>query len=393
MVRRLTSKEKIQAFIRVTGGGLVIFSGVNICTGNEKFYDNVVMPLVRFIDPETSHNIAIAAAKFGFISNGTYHDPIRLKTTVWGLNFNNPLGIAAGFDKQGEAVDGLHKIGFGFVEVGSVTPVPQDGNAKPRVFRLTEDKAVINRYGFNSDGHQAVFDRLQNTKSHTDFTGIIGVNLGKNKTTPDHVQDYIDGIKKFGDVADYFVINVSSPNTPGLRALQDKRHLEELISKINMASEGLARKPPLLVKLAPDLSDQERQDIADIINSSKCRIDGLVISNTTIQRSNLISSHREETGGLSGAPLTHLSTAMIRDMYCRTNGKIPIIGVGGIFTGEDAYEKIKAGATLVQIYTSYIYHGPPIVKRIKKELDELLIKDGYTSVVDAVGKDSIKSKT
>ncbi|XP_048515460.1 dihydroorotate dehydrogenase (quinone), mitochondrial-like [Athalia rosae] len=393
MVFRLTSKEKIAAFIRVAGGGLVIFSGANIYSGNEKFYDNVVMPLVRLIDPETAHNLAIAAAKFDFISNGAYDDPMRLKSTVWGLNFSNPLGIAAGFDKQGEAVDGLHKIGFGFVEVGSVTPVPQDGNTKPRVFRLTEDKAVINRYGFNSDGHQAVFDRLQNTKSHTDFTGIIGVNLGKNKTTPDHVQDYIDGIEKFAEVADYFVINISSPNTPGLRALQDKSHLEELISKINMAFEGLARKPPLLVKLAPDLSEQERQDIADVINSSKCKIDGLVISNTTIQRSNLTSFHREETGGLSGAPLTHLSTAMIGDMYRRTNGKVPIIGVGGIFTGEDAYQKIKAGASLVQIYTSYIYHGPPIVKRIKKELNELLIKDGYTSVVDAIGKDSIESKT
>ncbi|XP_046753034.1 dihydroorotate dehydrogenase (quinone), mitochondrial [Diprion similis] len=393
MVRQLTTKEKIQSFIRVTGGGLAIFSGVNIHSGNEKFYEDFVMPVVRRIDAEKAHNVAVFATKFALVSSGAYEDPARLKTTVWGLDFSNPIGMAAGFDKQGEAVSGLHKIGFGFVEVGSVTPQPQDGNPKPRVFRLTEDKAVINRYGFNSDGHEVVYERLRNVKNGTEFVGVVGVNLGKNKTTSNHVQDYVEGVKKFGEVADYFVINVSSPNTPGLRSLQAKDNLEELISNVKAASENLPKKPPLLVKLAPDLSDQERQDVADVINSSKCRVDGLVISNTTIDRSNLTSSEKEENGGLSGAPLANLSTAMIADMYRRTHGKIPIIGVGGIFSGADAYEKIKSGASLVQIYTSYIYHGPPIVNRIKRELDELLVKDGHTSIREAIGKDVITFKT
>lgn len=385
MVRRLDTKEKLQSLFKITASGLTIFSGINIYTGNEKFYNNVLMPAVRFLDPETAHNLAVLTAKLGLVSPRTDEDSARLKTTLWGLSFSNPLGMAAGFDKHGEAVTGLHKIGFGFVEVGSVTPVPQDGNPKPRVFRLPEDKAVINRYGFNSEGHQVVFDRLQDVKNSKDFAGVIGVNLGKNKTATDHVHDYVEGLKKFGEIADYFVINISSPNTPGLRALQSKEKLEELITKVNEAREALPRNTPLLVKLAPDLNDQERQDIADIINSSKCKVDGLVISNTTIERSNLTSSEKNETGGLSGAPLTNLSTAMIGDMYRRTNGKIPIIGVGGIFSGVDAYEKIKAGASLVQIYTSYVYHGPPIVNRIKKELDELLVKDGYHSVKDAIG--------
>lgn len=391
MVRKLTTKEKIRSLVTVTTSGLAIFTGVNIYTGNEKFYNNILMPCIRTIDPEIAHNLAIIASKFGIISPRSEQDSARLKSTVWGLEFSNPIGMAAGFDKQGEAVNGLHKIGFGFVEVGSVTPIPQEGNPKPRVFRLHEDKAVINRYGFNSDGHEIVYKRLQNVKNSSDFSGVIGVNLGKNKTSSDHVKDYIDGVKKFGEIADYFVINISSPNTPGLRALQGREILEELITKINKACENLPRKPPLLIKLAPDLNDQERKDIADVINSPKCKVDGLVLSNTTIERPNLTSLHKDESGGLSGVPLADLSTAMIEEMYRRTNGKIPIIGVGGIFSGADAYKKIKSGASLVQIYTSYIYHGPPIVNRIKKELDELLVKDGYASVQDAVGKDAIKS--
>ncbi|XP_015109004.1 dihydroorotate dehydrogenase (quinone), mitochondrial isoform X2 [Diachasma alloeum] len=343
------------------------------------------MPLVRLVDPEVAHNLAVTAAKYGLTPSQKNPDPAALKTSLWGLNFNNPVGMAAGFDKQGEAVQGLTKMGFGFVEIGSVTPNPQPGNPKPRVFRLPEDKAVINRYGFNSDGHEAVYERLKTLRNDPTFTGIIGVNLGKNKTSEDSISDYSQGIRKFSDVADYLVINISSPNTQGLRNLQSKKNLEELLIKINEVRESMERKPPLLLKLAPDLTDSECQDIADVIQKNKSKVDGLILSNTTVSRGNLVGESRSETGGLSGAPLTDKSTLMIADMYKRTKGKIPIVGVGGIFDGNDAYDKIKAGASLVQIYTSYAYHGPPIVQRIKRELDGLITRDGHSSVADAVG--------
>lgn len=268
-----------------------------------------------------------------------------------------------------------------------MTPKPQSGNPKPRIFRLPEDNAVVNRYGFNSDGHDIVWDRLKRLKENKNFGGILGVNLGNNKETKDAIQDYIDGIKRFMDVADYFVINISSPNTPGLRSLQNKKNLEELLTRINAARESLDSKQPLLLKLAPDLSDSERQDVADVVLNKKSRVDGLVLCNTTITRTNLINPNKKESGGLSGAPLVDISTAMISDMYKRTRGSIPIIGVGGVFSGADVYVKIRAGASLVQLYTSYIYHGPPIVGKIKKELCEILKINGFSSVIDAIGKD------
>lgn len=269
-----------------------------------------------------------------------------------------------------------------------MTPKPQAGNPKPRVFRLPEDNAVVNRYGFNSDGHDVVWKRLKRLKERKNFNGILGVNLGRNKETKDSTQDYIDGINRFMDVADYFVINVSSPNTPGLRSLQNKKNLEELLIGINAARESAGSKQPLLLKLAPDLSDSERQDVADVVLNKKSRVDGLILCNTTIARPNLTNSNKQESGGLSGAPLTDISTAMISDMYRRTRGSIPIIGVGGIFSGADAYVKIRAGASLVQLYTSYIYNGPPIVGKIKRELCEILETNGFSSVTDAIGKDA-----
>lgn len=272
-----------------------------------------------------------------------------------------------------------------------MTPKPQAGNPKPRVFRLPEDNAVVNRYGFNSDGHDVVWERLKRLKENENFNGILGVNLGKNKETKDATQDYIDGIRRFVDVADYFVINVSSPNTPGLRSLQNKKNLEDLLTRINTARESAGSKQPLLLKLAPDLSDSERQDVADVVLKKNSRVDGLILCNTTITRPNLINPNKEESGGLSGAPLTDISTVMISDMYKRTHGSIPIIGVGGVFSGADAYVKIKAGASLVQLYTSYIYNGPPIVGKIKRELCEILETNGFSSVTDAIGKDA-KSK-
>ncbi|XP_071653834.1 dihydroorotate dehydrogenase (quinone) [Temnothorax longispinosus] len=365
-----------------------VFICIRNISGNERFYSDVAVPLVQLIDPETAHKLAVKALKYGLVPKQRTEDPSLLRTTVLGMEFKNPIGIAAGFDKQGEAVEGLHKIGFSFVEIGSVTPKPQPGNPKPRVFRLPEDNAVVNRYGFNSDGHDVVWERLKRLKESKDFNGILGVNLGKNKETVDATQDYIDGVKRFMDVADYLVINVSSPNTPGLRTLQSKKNLEELLTRINAARESAGSKQPLLLKLAPDLSDSERQDVADVVLNKKSRVDGLILCNTTITRPNLTNPNKEETGGLSGAPLTDISTAMIADMYRRTRGSIPIIGVGGIFTGADVYVKIRAGASLVQLYTSYIYNGPPIVGKIKRELCEILKTNGFSSVTDAIGKDA-----
>jgi dihydroorotate dehydrogenase len=301
--------------------------------------------------------------------------------------------MAAGFDKQGEAVDGLLDLGFGFVEIGSVTPKPQSGNQKPRVFRLLADEAIINRYGFNSDGHEVVFERLRETTNKLNRTqGLLGINLGKNKTSNDPIDDYVKGIEKFGPIADYLVINVSSPNTPGLRSMQHKEHLYELLSSVVKTRNELKQnnKVPILLKLAPDLSLDERKDIVAVLNKKECHIDGLIISNTTVARDGLISQEKIEIGGLSGRPLTNRSTQMIAEMYTLTKGRVPIIGVGGIFTGEDAMEKILAGASIVQLYTSFIYHGPPIVRRIKSELNEILITKGYKNVEEAVGKDANK---
>lgn len=250
---------------------------------------------------------------------------------------------------------------------------------------------MINRYGFNSDGHDVVHSRLAALKS-TNFNGVIGVNLGKNKLSEDSVADYTAGLKKFHKLADYFVINVSSPNTPGLRSLQNKKVLEELLTSLNNVRQTLDPSPPLLLKIAPDLSEDEIADIADVVTKKKSKVEGLILTNTTVQRKNLdlVSLNKEEDGGLSGVPLRDISTTFISKMYKKTGGKVPIIGVGGVFTGKDAYDKIKAGASLVQIYTSFIYHGPPVVWKIKRELKELMEKDGLQSLDELVGKDHKK---
>lgn len=381
--------KKLKSCLYVCSGSFGVFSAVNIYQENEKFYEKFLLPLVHSLDPELAHNIAVKACKYGLIKESKFKDPPSLSTRVWHLAFHNPVGIAAGFDKHGEAVVGLHKIGFGFVEIGSVTPEPQKGNDKPRVFRLPESKAIINRYGFNSEGHNCVLRRLNVLRSDTSFKGVIGINLGKNKDSADPVNDYIKGIEKFGPVADYLVINVSSPNTPGLRDYQKKEQLQILLTKLVSARNSLScqQKPPLLLKLAPDLSYEERKDIAQIVLSTKCQIDGLVICNTTTERNaDLKGMHVQEAGGLSGQPLTDMATEFISEMYRLTGGKIPIIGVGGVFTGQDAYDKIKAGASLVQLYTSFVYHGPPRLTRIKQELNTLLQADGFHNVAEAVGK-------
>ncbi|KAK6184606.1 hypothetical protein SNE40_007049 [Patella caerulea] len=382
--------KQLKQMVVVCGGGTLTFFGFSLYRGDAKFYENMVMPAMRLLDAETAHNLAIKMAKYKLVPRQSLADPPLLQSKLWGKTFTNPVGLAAGFDKHGEAVDGLLKMGFGFVEVGSITPAPQEGNPKPRVFRLVEDRGVINRYGFNSDGHEVVVNRLRYREDEhvVSERGIMGINLGKNKFSSYPVEDYVQGVKRFGKLADYLVINVSSPNTPGLRAMQGRKQLEELLEKVAAERDKLRlkEKVPLLVKIAPDLSAEDKNDIAAVVSKINSGVDGLIVSNTTVSRPpSLQNKHKEEIGGLSGDPLKHLSTTTISDMYKLTKGKIPIIGVGGISNGKDAYEKIKAGASLVQLYTALIYQGPPVVKKVKRELAQYLESDGYSNIEEAIG--------
>lgn len=305
----------------------------------------------------------------------------------------NPIGIAAGFDKNAEAVEGLDHLGFGFVEIGSVTPFHQAGNERPRVFRLEHDEAIINRYGFNSDGHEKVWHRLQQLRTNRRYDGVIGVNLGKNKSSEDAVKDYVDGLKLFSPVADYLVINISSPNTPGLRLMQQKETLKNLLTEVVKTNRSLDFPKPIFLKLSPDLSEAELKDVCTIIKKRECKVDGLIVSNTTVDRSMVLNSaQRAEIGGLSGKPLKEKSTKMIEDVYKLTKGEVVIIGAGGISNGRDVYEKVLAGASAVQIYTSFVYQGPPVVTNLKKELDQILKENGFASVQDAVGKGVVSDK-
>ncbi len=348
-------------------------------------YYRLTGPLVRLLDPEAAHGLTIRALRAGLVPPQPADDPPILATTVWGRHFPNPLGLAAGFDKNAEVADAMLRQGFGFVEIGSVTPRPQPGNPKPRMFRLVDDDAVINRMGFNNQGLEAVAARLANRSRQ----GIVGANLGKNKDTEDAAADYEAGIAALARHSDYLVINVSSPNTPGLRALQGRSQLEALVARVRTALDSAtagAHRPPLLLKIAPDLTEEDKADIAAVATAGG--LDGLVVSNTTIERSwKLISWHRGESGGLSGAPLFAPSTQVLRDMYRLTGGTLPIVGVGGIASGAQAYAKIRAGASLVQLYTALVYHGPAVVTRIKAELAALLRSDGFASVAEAVAAD------
>lgn len=372
-------------------GGCGLLLGSALAAGDERLYTAAVMPALRVVTPEAAHGLALRAAALGLLPPARPDSP-SLEVHVLGLRFRNPLGLAAGFDKHGEAVDGLYRMGFGFVEVGTVTPEPQEGNPKPRVFRLVEDEAVINRYGFNSHGHAAVERRLrarQEAQLKLTTVGMpLGVNLGKNKSSTDAAADYVAGVQTLGPLADYLVVNVSSPNTPGLRDLQGKAELRDLLTKVLAERDMLPseRKPAVLVKIAPDLTEQDKQDIAGVV--CEVGVDGLIVSNTTTSRPRgLQSTQRLEAGGLSGKPLRELSTQTVREMYALTQGRVPIIGVGGVSSGRDALEKIRAGASLVQMYTALVYHGPPVVRTVKRELEELLREQGFKSVMEAVGAD------
>lgn len=341
------------------------------------------MALFRLLDPERAHNLAVWALSrgFGFRQAGPDDDILSLR--LWGLDFPNPVGLAAGFDKDAAAFRGALRLGFGFVETGTVTPLPQPGNPRPRLFRLSEDEAVINRYGFNSAGLNVTEARLR-----ARARGIVGANIGRNKDSVDAEADYANGARRLAPLADYLVINVSSPNTPGLRALQDKTQLSALIDATRRAMEESCdgESPPLLVKIAPDLTEEDKRDIAATVSLSA--VDGLIISNTTITRpTGLRSLQRDEAGGLSGAPLFPLTLRLVGEMYGLTQGKVPIVGVGGIASGADAYAMIRAGASLVQVYSALVFHGPGLIARIKTELAGLLRADGFDSLSAAVGAD------
>lgn len=343
-------------------------------------------PLVRLLYPETAHTATMRLLKAGLVPPQPRVDHPSLRVRLWGRLFPNPVGLAAGFDKNAEVADAMLAQGFGFVEVGSVTPRPQPGNPRPRMFRLCEDEAIINRMGFNNQGLEAVAARLAARPRH----GLVGANLGKNKDTEDAAADYEAGAARLAPLADYLVINVSSPNTPGLRALQGRAQLEALVGRTRAALDGAMPepgRPPLLLKIAPDLAAEDLADIAAVALAGA--LDGLIVSNTTIARpESLRSAHAGQTGGLSGAPLFAPSTEVLRTMYRLTAGRLPIIGAGGIASGGQAYAKIRAGASLVQLYSALVYQGPALVTRIKRELIGLLKRDGFASVAEAVGKDA-----
>ncbi|MEX2618380.1 MAG: quinone-dependent dihydroorotate dehydrogenase [Alphaproteobacteria bacterium] len=339
--------------------------------------------LLRGLDPERAHRLAVWALRQGLGPRQVGADDPILATRLWGLEFPNPIGLAAGFDKDAEACRGALRMGFGFVEIGTVTPKPQPGNDRPRVFRLPKDGAVINRYGFNSKGIAAAAERLAARGA-----GIVGANIGRNRESADALADYAAAACRLAPVSDYLVINVSSPNTPGLRALQDRAQLLQLVSMVRVAAtEGSGGETrPLLVKIAPDLTADDKRDIAAVAMES--HVDGLIISNTTIERpASLKSRRRAEAGGLSGAPLFAPSTALLAEMYRLTGGAIPLIGAGGVADGAGAYAKIRAGASLVQVYTALALRGPDILPGIKRELAGLLRDGGFDSVTQAVGAD------
>jgi dihydroorotate dehydrogenase len=345
-------------------------------------------PILHRLDPERAHHLTLLALRSGLVRGAPGPDDPVLRTRVLGLDFLNPVGLAAGFDKDAEVMDAMLSFGFGFVEAGTVTPLPQPGNPKPRLFRLDADWAVINRFGFNSRGLVPFRERLQARRARA-AAGIVGANVGKNRDTADAAADYERGIEELAPFADYLVVNVSSPNTPGLRALQRRDEITELLRRA-LAARGRAvgqhRPPPLLAKVGPDLTDEELRDIAEAAEASGP--DGLIIGNTTVERpAHLTSRHRSEAGGLSGRPLAARATACVASMYRLTGGRLPIIGCGGVSSGDDAYAKIRAGASLVQLYSALVFEGPGLVSRIKRDLAARLRADGFLSVADAVGAD------
>lgn len=402
--------------VRTIVGGVVVVGTLEVTTqipsqgrSSATYHalaDRVGTPLLRYIsNPEQAHHLAIQLLKelpqfAPKYRPSSLEQQLNVSTTIGSLKIPNPIGLAAGFDKDGEVIQPLMDLGFGLVEIGSVTLEPQPGNPSPRMFRLLEDDAIINRYGFNSQGMEYVKAQLQlfrsqqsrSSSNNNNNKSILGVNLGKNKTSTTPLEDYQTLIRELGPYADYLVINVSSPNTPGLRDLQSTESLEYLLTGCHEACQQLATTPPppLLVKVSPDLTDEQLQEIAIILLQLKQSgiVDGIIVSNTTTSRPNgLQSPHRQETGGLSGRPLRTRSTECIRLLYAATQGQLPIIGVGGIFDAHDVYEKLQAGASVIQIYSSLVYQGPGLVSRLRQDLAQLIKDHGFRSIDQVIGLD------
>ncbi len=349
-------------------------------------FRSLLLRALQLLPPEMAHGLAIRALRQAWARAGVLPHSPRLRTRFLGFDLPHPLGLAAGFDKNALAVAGLFELGFSFVEIGTVTPKPQAGNPKPRLFRLRRERALINRMGFNNHGLEAVCARLEKLGRRP---GPLGANIGANRDSADPVQDYVACLRRLGPLVDYLTVNVSSPNTPGLRDLQRRDRLDELLRALleaRGAAAGTAAPKPLLLKIAPDLAPEAEAAIAEIALARG--IEGLIISNTTVERPAVLSGrHRHETGGLSGAPLSPLATTQLGRFFRLTGGRLPLIGVGGIGSGADAYAKVRAGASALQLYTAFVYQGPTVIDRTLADLDHRLAGDGYRRLGDAVGAD------
>ena len=334
------------------------------------------------MDPETAHGLSLKAIRMGLTPRpGPITDPC-LKTEIAGISLANPIGLAAGFDKNAEAIAALGRTGFGFIEVGSATPLPQEGNPRPRLFRLSRDKAAINRFGFNNQGIEPIARRLSEVRASVP----VGLNLGANKTSPDRTRDYAQVLTRAAPHVAFATVNISSPNTEALRDLQGKAALTALLATVTEAQAGLAKSLPIFLKIAPDLERSEIEDIAEVALAAG--IDGIIATNTTLSRDGLVSEHRDQMGGLSGQPLFEKSTRVLAQLYQMFDGRVALIGVGGIGSPGQAYEKIRAGANAVQLYSALAYQGMSLITEITRGLDHLLKRDGFKSVADAVGTGS-----
>jgi dihydroorotate dehydrogenase len=343
---------------------------------------SILRPYIFSLDPEVAHDLAIKSLKLNFIPESFFQIPDEemLTTNLFGKSLRNPIGLAAGFDKSAEVYNPLFKFGFGFIEVGTITPKSQLGNPKPRIFRLEKDKGMINRLGFNNDGIEVVSKRISDNFPN----GVLGINIGPNKNTTNKLEDFIFCLTKIHEQADYITINISSPNTEGLRDFHHKDSMKDLLDKLNKLKKLKKIKKPLFIKLSPDIKDSEISDIVELI--FKYNIDGIIISNTSDStRERLTDSKKKEKGGLSGLPIKDLSTTMIKKFYKETSKKISIVGVGGVDSAESAFEKITAGANAIQLYTGMVYKGPGVVKKIKKDLILTLKKEKIKNISDAVG--------